>query len=115
MAGLSNDRGHGRRRDLSAKRLTVATALALAIGLFCGSALGFFTSLLICRRENVTPPAACPVLDDDPGLLFWVAVVTPAVAVLALAVAGGGRRTLGAAVAATIAFWGGYLASVLLT
>jgi len=91
------------------------TAFGLALGVFCGSALGFFASLGTCRRENVTPAAACPLVNDDPGSLFWVAVVAPAVAIAALALFGAGRRALVAGGALTLAFWVGYFISVALT
>ena len=111
MTLVSNDDEGG----TIATRVPLIPALGLAVGVLCGSGVGFFTSLAVCRRENVTPPAACPLVDDYPGMLFWTAVVAPAVVVVALAVIGCQRRVVRATAAATLTFWGGYLASVLLT
>jgi hypothetical protein len=107
--------GHDDDRGMTATRVPLIPALGLAVGVLCGSGVAFFMSLGVCRRENVTPPAACPLVDDYPGMLLWTAVVAPVVVVLALAVIGCHRRAVRATAAATLTFWGGYMASVLLT
>src|SRR5437867_457160 len=100
---------------IAARRMSMIASFGLALGLFCGSFLGFFASLGMCRRENVTPPAACPLVNDGPGMFFWVAVVAPALAIVAFALVGVGRRALAVSGAATLVFWVGYFLSVLVT
>ncbi len=100
---------------VTAKRASIIGACGLALGLLFGSAVAFLSSLGICRRENVTPPGAWPLVNDDPSMFFWVAAVGPAAAIVALALVGVERRTLVFSAAAALTFWVGYLVSLALT
>jgi hypothetical protein len=99
-------------RAASGIALSAIAATTAAVVLDVG---GFFTSLLVCRRENQAHrPAACAPVDRHPGLLFTAAVLT-SIVVSAVAALGGGAGWRRAGLLGIVLGWGAYAIAILTT